>query len=135
LPLAVDELVAEDLVNHAAGGEDDLRRPQGREGYKQILAMIVDDLGEEITTDHHHLLGEGEFVVDHMTMHGRHQASTMPLLAGTEVTGAPVGWTYMDIWRVVDGRVVEHWAFRDDLGLLRQVGAWPPRRTLQEGLS
>jgi hypothetical protein len=26
----IDELVAEDMVNHAAGGEDDLRGPQGR---------------------------------------------------------------------------------------------------------
>jgi len=26
---------------------------------------------------------------------------------------------------VVRGQIVEHWACRDDLGLLRQVGAWP----------
>ena len=66
---------------------------------------------------------EGEFVVDHMTIRGRHQASTMGLLAGTQATGAPVTWTYIHIWRVVDGMVVEHWACRDDVGLLRQVGA------------
>ena len=124
----IDELVAEDLVNHAAGGEDDLRGPQGRAGWKQILAMIYKDLGDEITIDHHHVIAEGEFVVDHMTIHGRHQASTMPLLAGTEVTDAPAAWTYIHIWRVVDGIVVEHWAVRDDLGLLRQLGAWPPPR-------
>lgn len=125
----VDELVAIDMVNHAAGGEDDLRGPQGREGWKQILALIEHDLGEEITIDHHHLIAEGEFVVDHMTMHGHHQGSTMGLLAGTEVTGVPVAWTYIHIWRVVDGMVVEHWACRDDVGLLRQVGAWPPRES------
>ena len=125
----IDELVAEDLVNHAAGGEDDLRGPQGREGWKQILAMIYNDLGDEITIDHHHVIAEGEFVVDHMTIHGRHQASTMPLLAGTAITDAPAAWTYIHIWRVVDGIVVEHWAVRDDLGLLRQLGAWPPPHT------
>jgi len=27
---------------------------------------------------------------------------------------------------VVDGQIVEHWACRDDLGLLHQIGAWPP---------
>ena len=90
-------------MNHAAG-------PQGREGWKQILATIVNDLGEEITVDHHHLIAEGEFVVDHMTMYGHHQASTMPLLAGTAATAAPVAWTYIHIWRVVDGVVVEHCA-------------------------
>ncbi len=120
----IDELVADNLVNHAAGPQK-----QGREGWKQILATTVNDLGEEITVDHHHLIAQGEFVVDHMTMHGRHQASTMPLLAGTEATGAPVAWTYIHIWRVVDGIVVEHWACRDDVGLLRQIGAWPPPRT------
>jgi len=52
----------------------------------------------------------------------------MPLLVGAEVTYAPVGWTYIHIWRVVDG-IVEHWACRDDVGLLRQVGAWPPANT------
>jgi hypothetical protein len=86
---AIDELGAEDLVNHAAGGEDDLRGPQGRAGWKHILAMIYNDLGDEITIDHHHVIAEGEFVVDHMTIHGRHQASTMPLLAGTDATNAP----------------------------------------------
>jgi ketosteroid isomerase-like protein len=124
---AIDELMAEDLVNHAAGGADDLRGPQGREGWKQILATLTNDLGDEVTVDHHHVVAEGDLVVDHMTLHGRHRASTMGLLAGTEATGVPVAWTYIHIWRVVDGRVVEHWACRDDVGLLRQVGAWPSR--------
>jgi lactoylglutathione lyase len=122
---AIDELVAEDLVNHAAGRTAQ-PGPQGREGIKQIRARIANDLGDEITVDHHHLIAEGEFVVDHMTMKGRHRASTLPLLAGSEVTDAPVEWTFMHLWRVVDGKAVEHWACRDDVGLLRQVGAWPP---------
>ncbi|HWD51871.1 MAG TPA: ester cyclase [Acidimicrobiales bacterium] len=115
---AVDELVAEDLVNHAAG-------PQGRAGWKQIIATIENDLGQ-VEIEHHHLIAEGDLVAHHMTMSGTHQASTMPLLAGAPVTNAPVAWTYIHLWRIADGRVVEHWACRDDVGLLRQVGAWPP---------
>jgi len=45
----------------------------------------------------------------------------MPLLAGTSVSGRPTAWTFIHIWRVVDGMVVEHWACRDDMGLLEQV--------------
>jgi predicted ester cyclase len=115
----LDELVAEDMVNHAAGA-------QGREGLRQILETIRHDLGDG-EPEHHHLLAEGEFVTHHVTLRGVHQASTMPLLAGTEPTGMEVTWTFIHIWRVVDGRVVEHWACRDDLGLLHQIGAWPPK--------
>lgn len=117
----VDELIAEHMVNHAAG-------PQGREGWKQILATLAVDLGDEVTIDNHCFIGEGEMVAHHMTMRGRHVASTMPLLTGVEPSGREVSWTYIHLWRVVDGLVVEHWACRDDVGLLHQVGAWPPSR-------
>ena len=52
---------------------------------------------------------------------------TMPLLAGVPVTHQPVIWTDVSIWRIADGKIAEHWACRDDVGLLRQVGAWPPK--------
>ena len=117
----IDEFVAEDMANHAAGPAR-----QGREGWKQIIATIRNDLGSDFSIEHHHLIAEGDLVAHHMTIRGRHQASTMPLLAGIDATGVDVAWTYVHIWRVVNGRVVEHWACRDDVGLLRQVGAWPP---------
>jgi predicted ester cyclase len=117
----IDELIAEDMLNHAAGPAR-----QGREGWKQIIATIRTDLGSDFSVENHHLIGEGDLVAHHMTLRGHHQASTMPLLAGVVDTGTDVTWTYVHIWRVVNGRVVEHWACRDDVGLLRQVGAWPP---------
>jgi lactoylglutathione lyase len=114
---AVDELVAPQMVNHAAG-------PQGQDGWKQILQVIATDLGAT-TTELHHLYGDGDLVTVHMTLHGTHQGSTMPLLTGTAPSGRPVAWTYIHICRVADGKVVEHWACRDDLGVLAQIGAWP----------
>jgi lactoylglutathione lyase len=114
----IDELIAEDMVNHAAG-------PQGREGWKRIVALITNDLGPT-AVENHAFVTEGDLVTQHMTMRGTHLASTMPLLVGVPVSHRPVEWTYIHIWRVVDGVVVEHWACRDDVGLLRQVGAWLP---------
>jgi predicted ester cyclase len=109
----LDDLVAPDLVNHAAG-------LQGRDGLRQILRTIEADLGPT-DLEQHHLIGEGDLVVQHVTLHGTHRASSMPLLAGMPATGRPAAWTFIHIWRVADGLIVEHWACRDDLGLLEQL--------------
>ncbi len=110
---ALDDLVAGDMVNHAAG-------PQGREGLRRILDNIDLDLGP-VTVEQHHLVGDGDLVAQHLTLHGTHRASTMPLLADAPPSNRPVSWTFIHLWRVADGKVVEHWACRDDMGLLDQV--------------
>ena len=109
----LDDLVAEDMVNHAAG-------PQGRDGLKLILSIVDTDLGP-VTAEQHHLIGEGDLVAQHLTVRGTHRASTMPLLACTPVSARPATWTFIHIWRVVGGKIVEHWACRDDMGLLEQL--------------
>jgi predicted ester cyclase len=109
----LDDLVAADLVNHAAG-------PQGREGLRTILRTIEVDLGPT-ELEQHHLIGEGDLVVQHVTLRGTHRASTMPLLADVPVTHAQVAWRFIHIWRVSDGMLVEHWACRDDMGLVEQL--------------
>ncbi len=108
----LDDLVAEDMVNHAAG-------PQGREGLRRILRMIQDDLGP-VTMEQHHLVGDDDLVAQHLTLHGTHRGSTMPLLADVPVSNRPVSWTFIHLWRVANGTIVEHWACRDDMGLLDQ---------------
>ncbi len=109
----LDELVAEDMVNHAAG-------PQGRSGLAWILRTIDHDLGP-VTVEQHHLIGDGDIVAQHLTLRGTHRGSTMPLLADVPPSGRPIAWTFIHIWRVAEGLVVEHWACRDDMGLLDQV--------------
>ena len=114
------DLVADDLVQHAAG-------PQGRDGLRQTLATLDHDLDHPTATVHR-VVAQGDLVVVHLTLHGRHVASTMPLLADVAPTGQPIAWDFIHIWRVADGSIVEHWACRDDVGLLAQVGGWPPAR-------
>ena len=109
----LDDLVAADMVNHAAG-------PQGREGLRQILATVEHDLGP-ISFEQHHLVADGDLVVQHVTVHGAHRGSTMPLLAVVPATGRTATWRFIHIWRVADGMIAEHWACRDDMGLLEQL--------------
>lgn len=116
---AIDELIAEHMVNHAAA-------PQGRAGWKFIREVIDHDLGD-VTIEHHAFIGEGDLVAHHMTIHGTHRASSMPLWHDAPVTGARVSWPYIHIWRAEDGQIVEHWACRDDIGVLVKLGLWTPR--------
>ena len=109
----LDDLVAEDMINHAAG-------PQGRSGLARILSNIDHDLGP-VTLEQHHLVGDGDVVAQHVTLHGTHRASTMPLLADVVPSCRPAAWTFIHLWRVADGMIVEHWACRDDMGLLDQL--------------
>jgi predicted ester cyclase len=114
------ELIAEDLIQHAAG-------PQGRDGLRQTLATLERDLDHPTTTVHR-VVAQDDVVVVHLTMHGRHVDSTMPLLAALPPSGNAITWDFIHIWRVADGSIVEHWACRDDVGLLAQVGGWPVSR-------
>lgn len=109
----LDDLVADDFVNHAAG-------PQWREGLRQILQTIDRDLGP-VRFDQHHLLVDGDLVVQHVTVRGTHRGSTMPLLVDLPVTGKAAAWTFIHIWRVANGMIVEHWSCRDDMGLVEQL--------------
>src|SRR5215217_4176360 len=76
--LNIGDLVAADMVNHAAG-------PQGRDGLLLILRTIDEDLGP-LTYEQHHLIADGDLVAQHITVHGTHRSSTMPLLADAPVS-------------------------------------------------
>ena len=80
----------------------------------------------------HDVVADGDLVVVHATMSGR-QAGTF---VGYGPDGAPAqafparnrtfGTTQTHWFRVADGKVIEHWANRDDLGTAAQLGWVPP---------
>ncbi|MEO6996994.1 MAG: ester cyclase [Terracoccus sp.] len=111
------DLVAEDFVNHAAA-------PQGREGMRQIALVLDHDLGHPHTRIRH-VVASGDLVVVHRDLVGTHVGSTFPLLSAVPPAGQPLVWTFMHLLRVSGGMIAEHWACRDDLGLLVQLGAFP----------
>ncbi|MEO8829904.1 ester cyclase [Lapillicoccus sp.] len=116
---AAFDLVAEDFINHASA-------LQGRAGHREIVHILDHDLdGPEIRR--HHVVASGDLVVVHVDLIGTHVASSpnFALLADVPPTGKPVVWTFMHLFRVSGGMIAEHWACRDDLGLLVQLGAFP----------
>ncbi|MEO8829620.1 ester cyclase [Lapillicoccus sp.] len=114
---AAFDLVAEDFIQHAAA-------PQGRAGMRQIALVLDHDLGNPDIRIHH-VVASGDLVSVHLDLVGTHAASTSPLLSAVPATGKPIVWTFMHLFRVSNGVIAEHWACRDDLGLLVQLGAFP----------
>lgn len=67
------------------------------------------------------LLAEGDRVVPRISASGLHTGE----LLGIPPTGKRVTMNGIAIHRVQDGKLVEHWAQIDALGLLQQLGAIP----------
>jgi predicted ester cyclase len=59
-----------------------------------------------------------------MRSEGTHQGAFM----GVPSTGKRVTSTFIDISRIADGKIVEHWNETDMLGMLQQLGLVPPPR-------
>jgi len=111
----LDELIAADYVNHAALPGT----PPGPAGQAAVLQRLWDafpDARFEIT----HLAADGDVVICIGTMSGTHAGE----LLGVPASGRRVEWRMCHLMRFdTDGRAVEHSAIRDDLGLMRQMGA------------
>ncbi len=67
------------------------------------------------------MIAEGDRVATKKTFTGTHQGP----FAGIPPTGNRVTLTYVDILRVRDGRIVEHWLSMDQLSFMQQLGVIP----------
>ena len=65
-----------------------------------------------------HQVAEGDTVMTHKTFQGTHLGAFM----GVAPSGKPITFGVIDILRVESGKIVEHWAIQDRLGLMQQLG-------------
>jgi ketosteroid isomerase-like protein len=75
----------------------------------------------------HEMVAEGEWVAVRTTCDGVHSAQpkipvNSGIFMGLEPTGRSYSAQHMHMFRVVDGKLAEHWANRDDLGAAVQIG-------------
>jgi ketosteroid isomerase-like protein len=75
----------------------------------------------------HEVVAEGDWVAVRTTCEGIHSAKPeIPVNGGIFVGLEPSGRRYsvqhLHLFRVAEGKLVEHWANRDDLGAARQIG-------------
>jgi predicted ester cyclase len=67
------------------------------------------------------MVAEGDRVVTKKTFTGTHTAE----LNGIPPTGKRVSITYVDILRLRDGKIIEHWLSMDQLSFMQQLGVLP----------
>ena len=110
----VDELVAADAV--PPHGSD----VAGPEGYKQEIMHIRNGISDYRTVVDD-VFGAGDRVAIRWTTTGRHTGE----LFGFSPTGKEVCIPGVDIFRLVDGKIAEHWGEDAMPSLLSQIGAFP----------
>jgi len=115
---AADALVAPDFRNHEMSA-DAPRGPEAFVGPARWLRTAFPDLHAVL----HEVVAEGDLIVGRILLSGTHQGEFM----GVPGSGRSFTIQHMHMYRVRDGMLIEHWACRDDLGQLIQLGlAAPP---------
>jgi len=114
---AMDELVAEDYVDHSP---PPFPVPPGREGVKAAFKLFWEATpGRHVVEDQ---VAEGDKVVTRLTAYGRHNGD----LPGIPRTGNDMEMTATVIHRIADGRLVEKWSDKQELRMLQQLEVIPP---------
>jgi steroid delta-isomerase-like uncharacterized protein len=111
----VDELFAADFVDHCVPPG----LPADREGVKMQFGMFFAAF-PDLQVVVHDQVAEGDKVVTRKTFHGTHAGE----LLGIPPSGRKVAFEVIDILRVRDGKITDHWNLVDQLGLMRQIGAF-----------
>jgi predicted ester cyclase len=112
----IDEICSAEFVNHSAPPG----LPADCEGIKIVTAMFRGAFPDSYFTVED-MVAEGDKVATRKTFHGTHEGEFM----GIPPSGRSVTIGLIDIVRISEGRVVEHWSMGDNLGMMRQLGVVP----------
>ena len=111
---AADELLADDIVEYE-NLPDGL--PPNGDGIRRLFQMLRTAFPDfNITIED--LLNDGDKVIARVTLRGTHRGEFL----GLPPSGRSIAYEAIDISRIVDGRMVEHWGIPDYLTLFRQLG-------------
>ena len=130
-PADFEELVHPEAVNHEAKDEPPASRAPGPAGF-HATALWLREAFANLRWEIHAVVAEGDLVVVHCTMSGRHTGTFVAYREDESVdqafppTGREFASTQTHWLRVRGGQVTEHWANRDDFGTARQLGWAPP---------
>jgi steroid delta-isomerase-like uncharacterized protein len=112
-----DEIIAQDYVRHDPGDPFPARGPDDVKRIVTMLRTMLPDLRIDVEMQ----IAEGDLIVNRYTS----TATDTVGYFGMPPTGRSIRTPAIQIFRIVDGKIVESWAVRDDAGTLRQLGRLP----------
>jgi predicted ester cyclase len=117
----LDELIAPDFIE----GRNTPFELRGSEGYKQFVTALFKAFPDwhETIED---IIAEGDKVCVLLNATATHAGEWNFLGVTLAPTGKKIAYTAVNIWRVVDGEVIERKSVRDLLVFLTQLGLIQP---------
>lgn len=112
-----EELFADDFVDHTPQ-PNMIPNKDGVRGLYRTLRAAFPDFHAEI----HWQAADGELVTTYKTYRGTHQGTFL----GVAPSGRKVQFETVDVMRVRNGKIAEHWGVANLFSLIQQLGAWPP---------
>jgi steroid delta-isomerase-like uncharacterized protein len=121
---ACDRLIAREYIEHALAtfGRSEPGRIPGPATMRQRAQFIIGQF-PDVSMSIHSIVAEGDEVAVRLTARGTNHGPIGGVVppTGREFTAAQCHW-----FRVEDGKLAEHWAVRDDLTAMLQLGVIQP---------
>ncbi len=111
----LSHLVANNIINHTAEPASRFGIEEYKEVHRASLALHPEWIVED-------LIGEGDRVVCRVTLRG--SVTDDPEKVSPRPSRS-ICVEQIHIFRLNDGKIAEHWAVKDDLGMLEQLGVIP----------
>ena len=109
-----DQLFADDFVDHTPQPNGTPDKAGARELYKKLREAFPD-----FHAVIHWQTADGDRVTTYKTYHGTHQGEFL----GVAPTGRKISFDTVDVMRVQNGRITEHWGVAHLYSLMQQLGA------------
>jgi steroid delta-isomerase-like uncharacterized protein len=105
-------------------------RPVGREGFRLVLEDIYGTFPDE-RYEIQEMIAQGDSVVVRCKVSGTHRGTGKRPVNGGMLVGVPPTGKHYEVqhihWlKLRDGKIVDHYATRDDISMMRQLGLIPP---------
>jgi steroid delta-isomerase-like uncharacterized protein len=111
----LDEIIDPGFINHTPSTPEPIVGPDDLKPVVIILRAAFPDLKFTIEDE----IYDGDKAVVRCTMQGTHLGH----LFGIPATGKSIKVNHIQIDRIVDDKITEHWRLTDELEMYRQVGA------------